>query len=226
MYSHTQKQSVSLPRGLVGAKCIAQVTICDKDCSCLLDLGSQVTTIPNSFYLENLSHLPLNSLNDLLEVEGANGQSVPYLGYVETIIMFPKSFLGADIEVPTLVLVVPDMRSTLSSVLIGTNTLDVLYEQYADIAPQDCESLPYGYRVVLKTLEIRKRQSIDSSLGKVRLHSADFETIAAGQTKVFKGSVSCRTPNIGKWVMVESPKSASLPGGILVTDSLVSLPSR
>lgn len=165
-------------------------------------------------------------MNDLLEVEGANGQSVPYLGYVKTTIMFPKSFLGADIEVPMLVLVVPDMRSTLSSVLIGTNTLDVLYEQYADIAPQDCESLPYGYRVFLKTLEIRKRQSIDSSLGKVRLHSADFETIAAGQTKVFKGSVSCRTPNIGKWVMVESPKSASLPGGIMVTDSLVSLPSR
>lgn len=226
MYSHKQKQSVTLPRGLIGAKCTAQVTIGDKECSCLLDSGSQVTTIPNSFYLENLSHLPINSLNDLLEVEGANGQSVPYLGYVEVTIRFPKSLLGADIEVPTLALIVPDMRSTLSSVLIGTNTLDVLYEKYADIAPQNCESLPYGYRVVLKTLEIRKRQSVDSSLGEVRLHSRDFETIAAGQTKVLEGSVSCRTPDVGKWVMVESPKSASLPGGILVTDSLVSLPPR
>lgn len=74
----------------------------------------------------------MNSLNDLLEVEGTNGKSVPYLGYVEATIKFPKSLLGADIEVPTLVLVVPDMRSTLSSVLIGTNTLDVLYEKYAD----------------------------------------------------------------------------------------------
>lgn len=195
MYSHKQKQSVTLPRGLIGAKCTAQVTIGDKECSCLLDSGSQVTTIPNSFYLENLSHLPINSLNDLLEVEGANGQSVPYLGYVEVTIRFPKSLLGADIEVPTLALIVPDMRSTLSSVLIGTNTLDVLYEKYADIAPQNCESLPYGYRVVLKTLEIRKRQSVDSSLGEVRLHSRDFETIAAGQTKVLEGSVSCRTPD-------------------------------
>lgn len=226
MYSQTQKKSVSLPRGLIGAKCTAQVIICEKDCSCLLDSGSQVTTIPNSFYLENLSHLPLNPLNNLLEVEGANGQSVPYLGYIETIIKFPKSLLGTDIEVPTLALVVPDKGSTLSSVLIGTNTLDVLYEQYTEITPQDCESLPYGYRVVLKTLEIRKRQSIDSSLGKVRLHSTDFEVIAAGQTKVLEGSVSCRTPDIGKWVMIESPKSASLPGGILVTDSLVTLPSK
>lgn len=226
VFSHTQKQSVTLPKGLIGAKCTAQVTIGDKDCSCLLDSGSQVTTIPYSFYLENLSHLPMNSLNDLLEVEGANGQSVPYLGYVPATIRFPKSLLGADIEVPTLALVVPDMRSTLSSVLIGTNTLDVLYEKYADIAPQNYESLPYGYKVVLKTLEIRKRHYVDSSLGEVRLHSKDFETIAAGQTKVLEGSVSCRTPDVGKWVMVESPKSPSLPGGILVTDSLVSLPSK
>lgn len=226
MCTHTQRQSVILPKGLIGAKCTAQVNIADKDCSCLLDSSSQVTTIPNSFYLENLSHLPLSSLNDLLEVEGANGQSVPYLGYVEATIRFPESSLGADIEVPTLVLVVPDMRSTLSSVLIGTNTLDVLYEKYANIAPQNYESLPYGYKVVLKTLEIRKRQSVDSSLGEVRLHSRDFETISAGQTKVLEGSVSCRTLDVGKWVMVESPKSSSLPGGILVTDSLVSLPSK
>ena len=95
--------------------------------------------------------------------------------------------------------------------LIGTNTLDVLYEKYADISPQNYESLPYGYRVVLKTLEIRKRHCADSSLGEVRLHSKDFETIAAGQTKVLEGSVSCRTPDDRKWVMVESPKSPSLP---------------
>ncbi len=226
MYSHTKKQPVTLPKDLIGAKCTAQVTIADKDCSCLLDSGSQIITIPNSFYQENMSHLPVHSLNDLLEVEGANGQGVPYFGYVETTIRFPKSLLGADIEVSTLALIVPDMGSTLSSVLTGTNTLDDFYEQYADIAPQNYESLPYGYRVVLKALEIRKRQSVDSSLGEVRLHSRDSETIAAGQAKVLEGSMTCRTSNVVKWVMVESPKSASLPGGILVTDSLVSLPPK
>ncbi len=41
-----------------------------------------------------------------------------------------------------------------------------------------------------------------------------------------EGSVSRRTTDVGKWVMVESPKSSSLPGGILVTDSLVSLPPK
>lgn len=148
------------------------------------------------------------------------------VGYVETTIKFPKSSLGVDIEVPRLALIVPDMRSTLSSVLIGTNTLDILYEQYLGTAPQNYDSLPYGYKIVFKVLEIRKRQSVDSSLGEVRLQSKSSETIAAGQTKVFEGSVSCRTPNAGKWVIAESPKSASLPGGILVTDGLASLPRK
>lgn len=105
------------------------------------------------------------------------------------------------------------MCSTLSSVLIGTNTLDVLYELYADIAPQNYESFPYGYKVVLKTFEIKKRQFVYSSLGEVRLHVGDSKTTVAGQTKILEGSVSCRT-------------SASLPGGILVIDDLVSLPPK
>lgn len=226
MCSNAKRQSVTIPKGLVGAKCTAQVTISDQDCSCLLDTGSQVTTIPNSFYQENLSHLPINSLNNLLEVEGANGQDVPYLGYIEVTIKFPESLLGVDIEVPTLALIVLDMCSTLSSVLIGTNTLDVLYEQYAANAPQNYESLPYGYKVVLKTLEVRRVQSEGSSMGEVRLHCTDPETIAAGQTKVLEGSVSCRTSNAVKWVTVESPNSALLPGGMLVMNGLARLPPK
>lgn len=51
---------------------------------------------------------------------------MPYLGYVELNITFPKEFLGTEIEVPTLAMVVPNMLATCK-VLIGTNTLDVLY---------------------------------------------------------------------------------------------------
>lgn len=159
-------------------------------------------------------------------MEGANGQEVPYLGYIEVTISFPENTFGVNIDIPTLALIVPDMRSTLSSVLIGTNALDVLYEQYADVTPQKYQSLPYGYRAVLKTLGARQRHSFDSSMGQVRLHSRDAETIAAGQTRVFEGSVSCRTTNSSQWVMVESPTSVSLPGGILVTDGLANLPSK
>lgn len=66
-----------------------------------------MTTIPSSFHKAHLADYPVKPLNALLEVEGANGQSVPYLGYVELTLTFPKEFLGVEAEIDTLALVVP-----------------------------------------------------------------------------------------------------------------------
>lgn len=68
-----------VPKGLVGSRCTAKVNVAGQTWSCLLDTGSQVTTIPVSFYNEHLSDQPVHSLNELLHVEGAAGQSIPYL---------------------------------------------------------------------------------------------------------------------------------------------------
>lgn len=87
--------------------------------------------------------------------------------------------------------------------------------------------LPYSCKVVLKILDARKRWSVDSSLGEVRLHSSGSETIIiASQTQVLKRTGNLRTSNAGRWVMVASAKSAPLPGGMLVTDGLASLLSK
>lgn len=51
-----------------------------------------MTTLPISFYNKHLSHYPVKPLNDLLHVEGAAGQVVPYVGYVEVDAKFPKEF--------------------------------------------------------------------------------------------------------------------------------------
>lgn len=64
----------------------------------------------------------MQPFNHLLEVEEANGQAVPYLGYVK----FPQEFLAMEAEVPTLALVVPDLTH-VPQILIDTNTLDVLH---------------------------------------------------------------------------------------------------
>lgn len=78
----------------------------------------------------------------------------------------------------------------------------------------------------LKTLGMTQRQKVDSSLGIVRLFSKDPETIGPGQTKVVEGSVNCRTPSAGKWVVVEPPKISSLPGGLMVINGLASFPPQ
>lgn len=99
-----------LPKGLVGSRCTAVVDISGQDLHCLLDTGSQVTTIPVSLYNLHFSDQPVKSLHDLLQVEGAAGQAVPYLGYIETTVTFPQHFLGTAFTVPTLALIVPDVR--------------------------------------------------------------------------------------------------------------------
>ena len=98
-----------LPSRLVGGKCPARVAVDGVDCSCLLDTGSQVSTIAMAFYQEYLSEHLIKPFSDLLEVQGANGQAVPYLGYVETKIHFPKQFFETEPEISTLALIVPDL---------------------------------------------------------------------------------------------------------------------
>ncbi len=211
-----RNQSASLPKGLVGARCVAEVSIAGEKCHCLLDTGSQVTTVPKSFYEQHLSAYPINSLDDILEVEGANGFSVPYDGYIKVDITFPEEFLGATVEVATVALVVPDVKShTQPLVLIGTNTLDILYEQQLNAkSPMHQPSL-FGYRVVLKTLEMRRKQNTSGVLGHVRLRSNVPEVMSAGQTVVVEGSVAV-PGGVDKCVVVEHPSDSSLPGGVFV----------
>lgn len=213
----------SLPKGLVGVKCTAQVIISEKKVDCLLDTGSQVTTVPQSFYEAHLHDNILKPLENLLEVEGANGQAVPYLGYIELAVKFPKEFVGVEVDVPTLALVVPDQKS-LSQILIGTNTLDVLYGHY--IRENECNpcSNLYGYQAVLKVLEARWRQASEV-LGHVKLMGNFPEVVPAGNTVVLNGHVQLRKLCTEKWVTLEQPP-APFPSGLLVASCVHTLPSR
>lgn len=91
-----------------------------------------MSTVPHSFYCSHLSDQEIKPLIDILEVEGANGQLAPYMGYIELDVTFPSEILGTSVDVQTLALVVPDVKTSQSPVLIGTNTLDVLYEKYLE----------------------------------------------------------------------------------------------
>ena len=63
--------------------------------------------------------MPIFPLNNLIEVEGAGGQTIPYLGYVAVNIHFPEIIVGKEETVSTLVLVVPDNKSNIEVPEIG-----------------------------------------------------------------------------------------------------------
>ncbi len=70
----------ALLTALVGSKCIATLTVDGVPCTCLLDSGSQVTTVSDSFRRLHLPSRTIQPLRKILDIEGAAGQAVPYLG--------------------------------------------------------------------------------------------------------------------------------------------------
>ncbi len=166
----------------------------------------------------------MQPLNHLLEVEGANGQAVPYLGYVELALKFPQEFLGTEAEVPTLALVVPDLTH-VPQILIGTNTLDVLYADYVQGTTLKAKSCYHGYQAVIRVLEARRQRAGASVLGQVKVKRGMPEVVMAGSTVVLNGCVNIIGPLSETWVTVE-PSASSLPGGLLVASCLHSLPPK
>ncbi|XP_055015845.1 xylosyl- and glucuronyltransferase LARGE1-like [Boleophthalmus pectinirostris] len=65
-------------------------------------------------------------------------------------ITFPKEFIGADMDVCTLALVVPDVKPGFySPVLIGMTTLEPLYEQRLESECASYKPSQHGYRAVI-----------------------------------------------------------------------------
>ena len=79
---------------LIGAanECVAAVN--GRACLALLDTGSQITSISESFYNKHLSDCIIYPVESLLRVVGAAGQDVPFLGYVDVEVEFPVEEAG------------------------------------------------------------------------------------------------------------------------------------
>lgn len=95
--------------------------------SALLDTGATVSTISEAYLQENLPHLPVCQLDRFLRVECADGEQLPYRGYIEATIQFDG--LGKTREVTCLLLVVPEsLYNSRVPLLLGTNILTWLMD--------------------------------------------------------------------------------------------------
>ena len=86
---------------LVGVSNEGIAVVGGRRCKCLIDTGAQVTLLSKSFYDQHFSQYILHDINDLLTAEGANGQAVPYLGYIEIFVSLQGSLpIDAEIKAP------------------------------------------------------------------------------------------------------------------------------
>lgn len=171
-----------IPPGLVGPRCAASVFLEGHQCEAIMDTGSQVTTISEHFHENHLSHLQIHPIHALLEIEGAGGQHVPYLGYIEANVTFPQPISGREESFDVLVLVVPECQfNSKIPLLIGTNVLLPLFEQVLkQDGPEFIRNLgSKGFATIFQ--HIAQTQEVGNYSCPVRLYGEGSVTIAPRQ---------------------------------------------
>ena len=83
-----------LPEGLIGPPSLEPLKVNGHLCDALLDSGSRVSIIFESWYNQHLSDVHINPVSQL-DIWGLSDSNYPYLGYVEVEIEFPKKVVGA-----------------------------------------------------------------------------------------------------------------------------------
>ena len=188
-------------------------------CQALLDTGSMVTTISETFYQEHLSYLELHAVDSVLDVKCANDASLPYSGYIEVRITF-NSEDNVSPDSDALVLVVPDTSyNRRVPLVIGTNFIGSCLESYSQICqdgvkPSVCAAWGLAYSAMSAGL-------IKADPILVRLSSG--VTVPANCRTLVTARVD--TPEIYHPIvaMTEVTEEVTLPGGILVASAVVSL---
>ena len=219
-YGSTER---SIPPGLIGPRCTASVFIEGVPCESILDTGSQVTTVSESFHKIHLSHLPVHPIHALLEIEGAGGQHVPYLGYIEARVTFPLSIPGKEKELVVLALVVPECQfNSRTPLLIGTNVLLRLYEQ---VLQQDgpefiCKLNSRELATIFQ--HIAWIHDLDNHAHPVRLHGGKPITIPAKQKCCVAGDVRLKKNSQTTFVL-EPNERHGLPCGVVLEAALMDI---
>ena len=201
---------------------MATISVCGVVSQALLDSGSQVTTIAESYYYSALSHVPLGSMDDFgLNLYGPDGKEIPYLGYVWAEISAP--FMGSKtVEVPALVVLTTEYNLKVP-VLIGTNVLNRCQDQAENNGvPEEWKtaflSLQNGLVGYVKStnereIEVQPFQTVTLS-GLLR-KNRDVETAITGQDWRLPSNVTidaaCKTQRVPVRIFNISAKVMSIP---------------
>ena len=176
---------------LVGESNVFKIKIEGKECDGLIDTGSMVTTVGEEFYRQELNNIEMKSLATVLQIEGAGGQCVPYLGMIEVGMTIPGS---EEMDVPVLVVPATNFNTSVP-VIVGTNVLKAAKKTTA------CMSTQIGS--IVKAMEPKEDMIV---------HSKEEIVLEPNSSSIVEGYIK---DEIGFTEGSIEP-SESLPGGVVV----------
>ena len=211
---------------LVGATNEVSIDLEGKQTCALLDTGSCVSTISESYYKENLCHQELFPLNDFARIECADGQELPYQGYIEANISVRTGVPQAS-TIPCLLLVTKDTNySTSTPVILGTNILDLLLQECKqNFGPQFLQRalLHTPWYLAFRCLVIRDKELSKSGNQIAIIRSAETSKIIVGpnETKTIKGRTDKELGYQTTSAMIHETSDSSLPDFIELSPEVI-----
>lgn len=191
---------------------------------CLVDTGSMVSTITESFFRQHFESWGQERLQAChwLQLKAANGLSIPYLGYIELSVELCDKFLPQ-----CGVLVVKDPPGAGPSTVPGVLGMNVIRKCYHELFGQHGEALfSLGFvteapkplvQALQKCHDVSIRAPLDLS-GHVRVRGKRACCIPGGVMKVV--AATCSEQYSGATVLFE-PTDVNLPAGLLASPALV-----
>ena len=208
---------------LIGPTTTAPVELNTISANCLIDSGSQVSIMSETFYNDNFSDLTIEDLSSPLRVVGAGGNCVPYLGYVQIDdVKLSESVSGVSESVGGLFLICPDTEfSHAVPVLIGTNIL----RNFADLCQRQF-GVNYAKSVrACSTVSFFYNDHVlgnDGKVGSVKVRCPKL-VVPAGETVEVKCSVYANIPSTRNSVLLTESADPTLPEGVKVVACKVSV---
>ena len=210
---------------LVGSPNESDVIVNNISTKALLDTGSTVSTVSEHFYKNKLTDVVLNPLDVILKIECADGQQLPYLGYIEVEI----EAIGAGIQKkqPCLLLVVPDSDyNSQVPLLLGTNVLTIFLNECKSkhgnrfLQGADIHTPWYlAFRCML--LQDRELSRQHFSLGKVRSLTSKRLLITANSGVVVQGYVDKPVNYRSTCAVIQPTKGSVIPDDIDIVPTIV-----
>lgn len=188
-------QSRKIRGDLVGSASEVYIVLEGQTVKALLDTGSTVSTLSLTFYNQYLKHLPLQSITNLIHIECADGQPLPYIGYIEASVEGKGVPTRREEESIYPILIVPDSNYNQTvPLLVGTNILhhilDDLKSQYGERFLQQANLFTPWYLAFRSlTLKEKELQRNGNRLAIVKSASATPIIIPPNTSVTLKGYV-------------------------------------
>lgn len=191
-----------------------------------MDTGATVCTISTEFYNTYLKHVPIEQLDNILKIRCADGETMPYLGYIR--VNVTTSDIHTENNNDCLMLVVPTTEySQKVPVIIGTNfihtMMNCIQEQRGQRFIQTTRmTTPWHLAFRYITIRENKLSRNKNRLGVVKSAETDNIIIPPNSEVNINGYIDREVPYHPVCAFLQSTYKSVIPQDLDIAPSLIS----